>query len=315
MQVVVQQITAPAEGLRSFKLVAHNGASLDRFTPGAHIDVAMPNGITRQYSLINQQGEDHYHICVNLDAASRGGSAFMHQTVAVGDTLEISAPKNLFPLVEDAPQTILIAGGIGITPIYAMVRRLAELKQPWRLYHCTRNVARTPFITELRDLAARSGGELVHVHDGIPGIRPLDVAEVVASSDPGTHFYCCGPTPLMNAFAQATAKLPQDRVHTEHFSNIVEVKADDAAFDVILNRSGRKITVPKGISILQALEAEGLAVLCSCREGICGTCETTILAGEPDHRDKVLTPDERATNETMMICVSRAKSAELTLDI
>lgn len=315
MHALVTEITTPAEGLRSFKLVSKSGAALEPFTCGAHIDVVMPNGFTRQYSLINRSGEDHYHICVNRDAASRGGSAYMHDTVAVGDMLEISAPKNHFPLTEDAPMSILIAGGIGITPIYAMVMRLAELNRPWRLYHCTRNVARTPFITELRDLAARSGGELVHVHDGIPGIRPLDVAAVIESAPKGTHFYCCGPAPLMDAFATATAQVAHHNVHTEHFSNTVQPSDDDEAFEVILGRSGRRITVPKGTSILEALEADGLSVLCSCREGICGTCETTILAGEPDHRDAVLSLEERDANQTMMICVSRAKSAELTLDI
>ncbi len=315
MHAIVKEIAAPAEGLRSFKLVSTNGAPLEPYTCGAHLDVMMPNGITRQYSLISRSGDDSYHICVNRDAASRGGSAYMHDTVAVGDTLQISAPRNHFPLDETAAMSILIAGGIGITPIYAMVVRLAELGRPWRLYHCTRNVARTPFIQELRDLAARSGGELVHVHDGIPGIRPLDIPAVVASAPKDTHFYCCGPTPLMDAFAKATASVAHHNVHTEHFANTVTPTDNDTAFEVILARSGRKITVPKGTSILQALEASGLTPLCSCREGICGTCETTILAGVPDHRDAVLSLEERDANQTMMICVSRAKGAELTLDI
>ena len=315
MHARVTEITTPAEGLRSFKLVNLSGAALEPFASGAHIDVVMPNGLTRQYSLINRSGDGHYLICVNRDAASRGGSVYMHDAVAVGDTLEISTPKNHFPLTEDAPMSILIAGGIGITPIYAMVGRLAELGRPWRLYHCTRNVARTPFIPELRELAARSDGELVHVHDGIPGIRPLDVAEVVATAPEDTHFYCCGPAPLMDAFAEATRQVAHHNVHTEHFSSTVQASDDDRAFDVILGRSGRRITVPKGISILEALEAEGLAVLCSCREGICGTCETSVLAGEPDHRDAVLSLEERNANQTMLICVSRAKSTELTLDI
>jgi len=315
MRVVVHEISDPAEGIRGFKLISDTGAPLVGFTCGAHIDVTLPNGLTRQYSLVNRADEDHYFICVNRDAASRGGSAFMHDAVKPGDILEISEPRNNFPLVEDAAMSILIAGGIGITPIFAMVARLAELGRPWRLYHCTRSHARTPFAKELRALAEQSSGELVHVHDGIPGIRPLEVAEVVEAAPPGTHFYCCGPEPLMNAFAKATQSLPAERVHTEHFSGVALDTSDDADFEVICARSNKRLSVPKGTSILAALEAAGLSPLCSCREGICGTCETTVLAGEPDHRDAVLSPAERASNATMMICVSRAQGKELTLDI
>lgn len=315
MRAAIRKISKMADGILGFELVSEAEGPLAAFTCGAHIDVIMPNGVTRQYSLVNQSGDDHYHICVNLDPASRGGSSFMHEVVAEGDVLEISAPRNNFPLHEAAPMSILIAGGIGITPIYAMAAQLAAIGRPWRLYHCTRNVARTPFVKELRELAVRSGGELVHVHDGIPGIRPLDIAAVVDTAPADTHFYCCGPKPLMDAFAKATARIATANIHTEHFTNAVVAKDDDSDFTVVCARSNRSVVVPKGVSILAALEAQGMAPLCSCREGICGTCETNILAGQPDHRDAVLTPDERESGETMMICVSRAKGKEITLDI
>lgn len=316
MEVLVREISRPAEGIRGLTLVSTTGEALEPFTAGAHIDVSLPSGITRQYSLINDAGEGCYRVCVNLDANSRGGSAWLHETLAEGDTLTISAPRNNFPLVEDAAMSILIAGGIGITPILAMVRRLAALRRPWRLYHCTRTIARTPFAEELRAIAAQGGGEVVHIHDGIPGIRPLDIGAVVAAAPAATHFYCCGPAPLMDAFAAATADVPPANVHVEHFSNAhAAASADGPAFDVVCARSGTRVTVPAGMSILQALEVEGLAPLCSCREGICGTCETTVLDGDPDHRDMVLTPEERESNQTMMICVSRARGGELVLDI
>lgn len=316
MKVLVREISRPAEGIRSLTLVSITGEGLEPFTAGAHIDLSLPNGITRQYSLVNDVCDGTYRVCVNLDANSRGGSTWLHEVLAEGDTLTISAPRNNFPLVEDAAMSILIAGGIGITPIFAMVRRLATLRRPWRLYHCTRTIARTPFAEEIRALAAQSDGEIVHIHDGIPGIRPLDIGAVVANAPEATHFYCCGPAPLMDSFAAATTDVPKGNVHVEHFSNAnAAARADDRAFDVVCARSGKRIAVPSGISILGALEAAGLAPLCSCREGICGTCETVVLKGNPDHRDMVLTPEERESNQTIIICVSRARDAEIILDI
>lgn len=315
MRVIVQEISELAKEIRGFKLVSESGEPLAAHTCGAHIDVTMPDGMVRQYSIVNQSGDDYYLIGVNLDQASRGGSSFMHNGLAQGDTLEISAPRNNFPLDEDAAMSILIAGGIGITPIYSMVRRLVELGRPWRLYHCTRNLERTPFVMELRSLAERSGGKLFHVHDGIPGIRPLDILEVVDHAPEGTHFYCCGPTPMMDAFVQVTTQVPPANLHIEHFKGTSVANDGDTDFKVTCARSDLVVNVPKGTSILAALEAQGLSPLCSCREGICGTCETAILSGQPDHRDTVLTPDERESNLTMMICVSRAKEGELTLDI
>ena len=316
MQAVIQAITQVATGIVQLSLRPESDVALSDLTPGAHLDLHLPNGLIRQYSLLNPGPSDMLEVAVNLDPNSRGGSACVHHDLKAGDRIEISAPRNHFPLAKAAPHSIFIAGGIGITPIFAMVHHLAALGQSWTLYHCARSPERTPYMVELRHLAAQSGGTLVHIHDGIAGIAPLDIAAVVAAAPEGTHFYCCGPQPLMAAFDRATATLPPDHVHVEYFANATTPDAGAGeAFDLICARSGITIPVAAGMSILQALESQGLAPLCSCREGICGTCETAILQGEPDHRDLVLSPDERASNATMMICVSRAKSASLTLDL
>lgn len=314
MQAVIQAITSVATGIVQLSLMPADGAVIPVVKPGAHIDLYLPNGLVRQYSLLNHGPTDTLKVAVNLDPKSRGGSACVHRDLRPGDRIEIGLPRNNFPLVGSAPHSVFIAGGIGITPIYAMVHRLSELGQGWTLYHCARSPDRTPYMAELRSLAARGGGTLVHVHDGIAGIAPLDIPAVVAGAEPGAHFYCCGPKPLMEAFEAATAKLPAERVHVEYFANAA-AQDEGYGFELICARSNLTLQIPSGTSILQALEAQGIAPLCSCREGVCGTCETTILAGEADHRDLVLCPDERASNATMMICVSRAKSASLTLDI
>ncbi len=314
MQAIVQAVTPVASGIVQLSLKPDATLTAEDFGPGAHIDLHLPNGLIRQYSLLAPASSGLLEVAVNLDPKSRGGSAYVHQGLKPGDQIGISLPRNHFPLTETAPHSVLIAGGIGITPIYAMAHRLAEIGAGWTLYHCARTPDRTPYMAELRALAAKSGATFVHIHDGVAGVQPLDLAAVVAGAPAGAHFYCCGPEPLMAGFATATSRLPPERVHVEYFSNSA-ADAQGEAFELICSRSGRTLQIPADRSILEALEAEGLAPLCSCREGVCGTCETAVLAGEPDHRDLVLTPDERASNATMMICVSRAKSASLTLDI
>lgn len=317
MQATVTSVVPVASGILQLSLTPDAGGPAGDAAPGAHIDLHLPNGLIRQYSLLGSSTAERFDVAVNLDPASRGGSAAVHQILKAGDRLVISAPRNHFPLCETAPHSVLVAGGIGVTPIHAMAHRLAELGRGWTLYHCARSPERTPYMAELRDLAARSGGTVVHIHDGIAGVRPLDLAAVVAGAPEGAHFYCCGPAPLMAAFGEATASLSADRVHVEYFAAPAAPAETPAAesFELVLARSGKVLQIPAERSILEMLEAEGIAPLCSCREGICGTCETAILAGEPDHRDLVLSPEERAANATMMICVSRARSASLTLDI
>lgn len=315
----VEAITTVAEGIKLFTLTSGDSAQpLPPCGPGSHIDVHMANGITRQYSITDTTQHDTYNISVNRDPASRGGSAYMHKELRAGDFIKCSKPRNNFPLREDAQHSVFIAGGIGITPIISMVRRLATVGRPWILYFCTRTKARTPFISEIDELSKIAGGQVEYVHDGENGGKPLDIAESIAAAPPDAHFYCCGPAPLMEAFADATRDIREEFVHTEFFSApITEVDDGGVAeeFTVVLQRSNRLVTVPADKSILEALEAEGIMPLCSCREGICGTCETKVLAGKPKHNDFVLTPDEREANKTMMLCVSRAYSKEIVLDM
>lgn len=314
MQVIVQAISKVATGIIRLTLRPVTAGDVPAHTPGAHIDLHLPGGFTRQYSLLGRAAPGTLEIAVNLDPGSRGGSVAVHRDLKLGDIIAIDLPRNHFPLDENAPHSVLIGGGIGITPLHAMACRLAELGRGWTLYHCARTPDRTPFMAELRGLATAAGATLVHVHDGVPGIAPLNLAAVIDGAPEGAHFYCCGPAPLMAAFATATAALPSARVHVEYFSNTAP-RTEGEAFEVTCARSGTSLTVPADKSILETLEAAGMAPLCSCREGVCGTCETTVLAGEPDHRDLVLSPEERASNSTMMICISRAKSDSLTLDI
>lgn len=315
----VEAITTVAEGIKLFTLAnSEAGQSLAPCGPGSHVDVHMANGIVRQYSITDTTRHDTYSIGVNRNPASRGGSAYMHEKVRVGDLIKCSKPRNNFPLNEGAQHSVFIAGGIGITPIISMIRGLATLGRPWTLYFCTRTKARTPFISELDRLSKTVGGQVEYVHDGENDGKPLDIAAAVTAAPPYAHFYCCGPTPLMESFADVTRGIGEEFVHVEFFSAPVTEMEDDwlaEEFTVVLQRSNKQVTVPVDKSILEALEAEGIMPLCSCREGICGTCETKVLAGKPKHNDFVLTPDEREANKTMMLCVSRAYSKEIVLDM
>ena len=306
-----------ADGVHLFDLRSTDGRDLPLFAAGSHIDVHLPNGLIRQYSLTNPREQYRYVIGVNRDPHSRGGSRFMHDNLRVGTELRASTPRNHFKLDEGEHPSVLIAGGIGITPIWAMIQRLCELQRPWTLHYCCRTPQRAAFLNELRDAATRSGNELNTVFDGEPEAQPLDVAGAVRAASSDAHFYCCGPKPLMAGFEQATTAVPRERVHVEYFGARPEITAADetSSFVVHLARSGTSLTIPWDRSILDAVLASGVAVLNSCREGVCGSCETRVLAGTPEHRDSVLSPDERAANNTMMICVSRCRDGELTLDL
>ncbi|WP_322056366.1 PDR/VanB family oxidoreductase [Paraburkholderia sp. J63] len=316
LEVEVRGMRVEAETVRSFELWPVVG-ELPPFEAGAHIDVHLPNGIVRQYSLTNPQERHRYVIGVNRDAASRGGSVHMHDALALGTRLTIGVPRNHFPLDEAAGHSVLVAGGIGITPLLAMARRLNALGRRWDLYYCARTARRAAFLPELRALAdAHSGGTLHCVFDGEPGGAPLDLRDVLARHGAEADYYCCGPVALMDAFNAVLASLPPGRIHTEYFkAPEPSSAAGGEAFTVRLERQQKSFVVPPGRSILDVLEAHGVPVMCSCREGVCGTCETAVIAGEPDHRDHVLSPDERAANRTMMICVSRCKGEWLALDI
>jgi len=315
MMLRVKRIEWEAEGVISLTLARPDGGELPLFTPGAHIDLHLPNNVTRSYSLCGDAADRSvYVVGVGLDAASRGGSAFIHNQLRAGQMISVSPPRNHFPLVEDAAKVVLIAGGIGITPIYCMARRLSGLGRAFEIHYATRNAARMAFLPALKAL----GGPVAVHHDEENGGRPLDVAAIFAQHPAGTHFYCCGPTPMLAAFEKAgqAAGVKDECIHVEYFS----AKPQDAAapasgFTIVLGRSGREFSVPADKSILQVLQLNGVAIDSSCEDGICGTCEVKVLEGQPDHRDSVLTKAEQAANKSMMVCVSRCKGERLVLDL
>jgi vanillate O-demethylase ferredoxin subunit len=315
MQVRVKRISYEAETVNAYELVAPGGGDLAPFTAGAHIDLHLPNGMIRSYSLVNHQDErSRYVVAVNKDAAGRGGSRFIHETVRAGDVITISHPRNNFVLQENAAHSVLIAGGIGITPLFSMVRRLEALGRPWQLFYAARTRAAAAFLDELSALRPDSRSHLHVNFDQEPSGRLLDLAAIVRDAPVDAHLYCCGPVPMLEAFEAATAGRPGDYVHVEYFK-AKQQPAAEGGFEVKLSRSNRTIAVPAGKTILDALLDAGIAASYACMEGVCGTCETRVLAGMPDHRDLYLSREEQEANTSMMICCSGSKSSTLVLDL
>ncbi len=299
-----------APNIISYELRPTNNAELPAFTAGSHIDITLPNGMVRSYSLLNSQSERHrYVIAVQRDRESRGGSKWIHQNFRPGEIVSVNEPRNNFCLDETVEKSIFIAGGIGITPILSMIKRLETIGRDWQLIFCARTRASAPFLGLLE------GNQRVRINfDREPGAEMLDIPAVVQASSPNAHLYCCGPTTMLDAFEQATKDRSKDTVHVEYFT-AKEPPATEGGFTVVLVKSGREIAIPAGKTILDALKDEGLDLPYSCTEGICGTCETKVLEGIPDHRDRILTDAEKAANKTMMICCSGSKSERLLLDL
>jgi vanillate O-demethylase ferredoxin subunit len=307
---------AEALDICTFELVQADGGPLPAFSAGSHVDVHLPGGITRQYSLCNDPRESHrYMIGVLRDPASRGGSRSMHDSVSEGDSLRISAPRNHFPLAHGAAHSVLIAGGIGVTPILCMAERLAMASAPFEMHYCTRSRERTAFLDRI---AQAPFAPQVHFHfDDGDAAQKLALPAVVGSPRPGVHVYVCGPKGFMDWVlgAARAAGWPEDQLHYEFFSAEV-VKSDaDQAFQVKLASSGRLIPVPKDQTVVQALAAAGVEVATSCEQGVCGTCLTRVIEGEPDHKDMYLTPEEQAANDQFTPCCSRSRSPLLVLDL
>jgi tetrachlorobenzoquinone reductase len=314
LAVRVKSVTYEAEGISSYDLRPLADSELPPFTAGAHIDLKLPNGITRSYSLVNPQGERHrYIIAVANDTASAGGSRYIHERVRAGDKLSITPPQNNFALAEDAKHSVLIAGGIGITPIWCMVQRLIELGRSWELHYSARTHEAMAFLEPIAVLRAAHPHRVVLNFDFEPGGKPLDLAAIVANAAQDAHLYCCGPTGMLEAFESATQDRLRERVHVEYFS-AKEAPAKGGGYTVVLAKSNVRVFVAAGETILDALRGAGVDAPFSCTEGVCGTCEMRVLEGVPDHRDRVLTDAERTANKTMMICCSGAKSETLVLD-
>jgi vanillate O-demethylase ferredoxin subunit len=311
----ITAIQREAEGIHSVELRAPDNGALPPFQAGAHIDLMLAPNLTRSYSLCNDPAERHrYVVSVNKDLNSRGGSRHVHEQLRVSDRLQVHPPRNNFPLDETAAHSVLIAGGIGITPLKAMMARLDAVGGSWELFYATRSRETLAFTDELRALETKKMGRVhLHIDAEMQGTR-LDLAAIVTAAPPGSHFYCCGPAPMLDAFAKATAALPANQVHVEHFGGAGPA-ATEGGFKVTLKRSQQTLDVHPGATILDTLLAANITVPYACKEGVCGSCKVRVLEGTPDHRDLVLTPQEHARNDQMLACCSGSKSEVLVLDL
>lgn len=300
----------------SFELASADGRPLPGFSAGSHVEVYLPGGMTRHYSLCNDAAESHrYLIGVLKDPATRGGSKAMHENVQEGDVLQIGAPRNHFPLAQQAKRSVLLAGGIGVTPILCMAERLSVTGAEFQMHYCARSRERMAFHEGISKAAFASRVQF-HFDDG--GLeQKLDMAALFATPEPGTHLYICGPKGFMDAalgIARA-AGWPEPQLHYEFFSAELLRFDTDGAFEVKLASSGKIVLVPRDRTVLEALTDAGVEVESSCEQGVCGTCLTRVLEGTPDHRDMFMTPDEQAMNDQFTPCCSRSKSAQLVLDL
>ena len=312
----VHRITHESDGVLSMELRHPLGHQLPEWDAGSHLDVLLPNGLIRQYSLCSDPGQrDSWRLAVLREPAGRGGSAFVHDELRPGTKIQVRGPKNNFALAP-AAEYVFLAGGIGITPILPMVRAAAAGDKPWRLIYMGRSRKNMAFLDELAGY-----GQNVHIHaDDEGGFYPL--AELLADPGADFHVYTCGPGPLLKVIESLAGDwLDPSRLHFERFAAdpataeaAVAPHEGDHEFTV-QGTDGTEVRVPVGVSILQSLEDAGRNPLNSCREGICGTCETPVVSGEIDHRDSLLSDDEREAGDTMMICVSRCKGKRLVLDL
>lgn len=305
----VSEIREESAGVKSFLLEPADGSCPPEWTPGAHVDLALAPGLNRQYSLCGDRS-DHASLrfAVLREPQSRGGSAMLHEQVKAGDALEVLAVRNNFPLV-DAELYLLVAGGIGITPLLAMARELEAQGKHWRLLYGGRNRATMAFAEEL----ATYGDKVNICPEDECGL--LDLAAFLGAAEPGKVAFCCGPEPLIKAVEAYCAAWPEEALQIERFHpKEQEPHGADTAFEVELKQSGKVVTVPPGRAIADVLEDVGVYIPRSCNEGTCGTCLTKVVDGIPDHRDSFLRPRQREKNKLIMVCCSRSLSPRLVLD-
>ena len=310
LELRVKAMAWEADGVLSVTLAAPGGGELPPWTPGAHIDADFAPGLSRQYSLCGDPADRrHWRIAVLREPAGRGGSEFVHTRLRPGDTVAANGPRNRFAL-ETAGEYLFIAGGSGITPLLPMLAAASAAGAAWRLLYGGRQRESMAFL----DVIAAYRGQAEILPQDESGLLPVE--EAVAATGPGAVVYCCGPAPLLAAAEESCARYRR-ALHLERFTAKPSGSRDtaDGAFEVVCKRSGITVPVSAGQSVLSALEDAGLAVSSSCQEGICGTCETAVLDGDIDHRDSVLSDDERAAGDTMFICVSRSRSPRLVLDL
>ncbi|MFM9924551.1 PDR/VanB family oxidoreductase [Variovorax sp. H27-G14] len=309
----LRQIRLEADGIASYEFVSADDAALPAFTAGSHIDLHLPHGMVRSYSLVNAPSDGgRYVVAVQHDTQGQGSSAWMHTAPRVGDRMQAAPPSNDFALVEDAAQSVFIAGGIGITPVLSMLRRLRELGRPWRLQYASRSPRETAYADTLRAMAG--DGREVDFCFGSSRTDRLDIAALVRDAPAHAHLYCCGPARMIDAFIAACAMRPAHTVHFERFAATSEA-ATEGGYEVVLNRSGARYTVAPGKTILDTLLDHAVDVPYACTAGVCGTCRTTVVSGEPDHRDDFLSAQEKQANDSIMVCCSGARSKTLVLDL
>lgn len=307
---VIGALTEEAEGVRSIVLTRADRGPMPAWRPGAHVDLVLANGIERQYSLCGDPADlSAWRVAVLREPDSRGGSSYLHDEIEAGQTIEVRGPRNEFPL-DAAEAHLFIAGGIGITPLLPMIAEVHAAGAEWRLVYGGRRRGSMAFLGELE----KYGDRVTIWPEDERGL--IDLPGLLAAPVTGTHVYCCGPGVLIDAVEAQSAAWPRGTLHVERF------RAKDGAldgpmtsFEVVLETSGLTLTVAAEQSIADVVEAAGVDILTSCREGTCGTCETAVLDGIPDHRDSLLTEDEQAENDVMMICCSRSKSPRLVLDL
>lgn len=315
LQARVRTLRHEADGIISIELVPAGGVSFPPFEAGAHIDLHLPSGLVRSYSLLNGQDERHrYHLGVLNDRGSRGGSRWVHEQLRVGSQIAISVPRNHFALDEQASHTVLVAGGIGVTPILCMARRLKDLGRSFELLYLARSRAHAAFVDDIEALGAPVTWHFDAERGGPPDLRAM-LAERPAGSN--THYYACGPAPMLDAFEKSCAELGYANVHIERFTAVEVAAATDArsSYTVELRKSGKVVQVSSAQTLLDAIRACGVEPETSCEDGICGSCETRVIEGRPDHRDSVLSNAEREASKTMMICVGGCRSERLVLEL
>lgn len=325
LELKVTDIRDLTSNIKMYELKAAKGGDLPAFDAGAHIDFKLPTGLVRSYSLANDPKErGRYVTAILKDVKGQGGSVWMHDNVKVGDVLIASPPLQNFPLVEDAESSVLLAGGIGITPILAMGYRLKALGRKVHLHYCARSPEDTAFLDEVKRVF---GKDVTFYHDGGDPSKGIKLNEVFRDHPAGTHLYVCGPGGLLRAVRDAVAHWPEGSVHFELFASArteEQVAAAAAAattenfpFEVELQRSGVTLTIPADRTILDVMIEEGFGVPYACEEGWCGACVIPMLGGKADHRDEVLSDAEKAANTKIQVCVSRAAvpGEKLVLDM
>lgn len=315
IQMLVRSIRLQAVGIHSFELVHPDGWYLPPVEAGAHVDVHLPGGMVRSYSLAGDpEDRSYWTLGVLRELNGRGGSKAMHEQIMVGSTVSIGWPRNAFRLANDAKHSILVAGGIGITPLKSMAHALARRGESFELHYCSKTPKHAAFMNELQSLVPP---ERLHMHhDGGDKSKALDLAKLLENVELGTHIYYCGPGGFMDACAEAAKHWPEGTVHSEHFKPPERIKSDDApsgSFEVKLARSGATVQVLPDQSIVRALELAGHRVATSCLSGLCGACKVEYLEGDVDHQDFILSEDEKT--HCLTACVSRAKSRCLVLDL